>query len=141
LIFSYFSVKKEIREIYFLSQAKAETEIIHLAKNKLPKNCVIVSNLPVMFSGVLDLNYLKTEYFLKKDTSFLEEEKCVLFLKDYTCDKEMDFDPDWQKNCQSIEEKYKLSPFLNYSYSREKGFFYPKIEIKNFGFYKIDYGE
>jgi hypothetical protein len=149
LISFSFSIRKEIRKINFLEQGKAEVEIIHLAVNNLPKDCLIVSNLPIMFSGVIDNNFITSGDFLKKDFKYFEEEKCILFFKDYTCDPRMDFSPEWQRNYQLIKKNYKLISYLADPKSEKKVLMEASLspsltslkqnrEVpKNFGFYEI----
>jgi len=165
LLLSFFpSIKREIERKNFLSQSRMETEIVHLAAKHLPDNCLIVSNLPVMVSGVVNAIVIESSYFLEQrniDSTFLESKECLLFFKDYTCDPSMDFNPEWQEDYQRIEEDYKLIPFLVYHkdnlgggegnsikgslFSALKGLInfsnneYYKDPLSDFGFYKIEF--
>jgi len=110
-------IGKAIGKINFPRQARMEAEIAHLAVKHLPDDCLVVSNLPVMISGVVDAKVVESSYFLKQrdanPTSFRTKE-CILFFKDYTCDPGMAFNPKWQENYRRIEEDYNLTPFLIY---------------------------
>ena len=158
-------IGKAIGKTNFLRQARMEAEIAHLAAKHLSDDCLIVSNLPVMISGVIDSKVIESGYFLEQrdanPTSFRTKE-CLLFFKDYTCDPGMAFNPEWQENYQRIEEDYKLTPFLIYHKDDLRGSgnglmkgslisalrefsrlsyseYYYKDSLSDFGFYKIDF--
>ncbi len=110
-------IGKVIGKINFLHQARMEAEIAHLAAEHLSDDCLIVSNLPVMISGVIGSKVIESDYFLDQmdiDPTPFKTKECLLFFKDYTCDPGMSFNPKWQKNYKRIEKDYKLTPFLIY---------------------------
>ncbi len=102
---------------------KAETEIIKLAEKKVPKNCLVIANIPQMLVTA-DLNVIDVGWWEGHKNNFADY-KCRLFFKDFTCCSGQEIStPDYLANCAEMG-KYNLIPFLEYS---EKDY--------TFGFYK-----
>jgi len=113
-----FYLREEIMRINFYLEGRMQTNLINLAEKNIPEDCAILANLPNMLATVAGSEVFDLNEFLK-DKEYREDiknnSKCLLFFKDYTCDPLMRFSPVWFENCSTLEENYRLKPFLNYS--------------------------
>ena len=102
---------------------KAELAILELAKNKVPSDCTVVANLPVIFvtTGLKAVDFKHLE-----DYSY--NSRCLLFFDDFTCYQRQSGWPEHHENCEKIKKYYYITPFLTHS---ERDF--PYI----LGFYRI----
>lgn len=103
---------------------KAETEIIKLAEKKVPKDCLVIANFPLMLITT-NLEIIEINNGEEYGAPFYNS-GCTLFFQDYTCGRSWSIHrPDYLANCAKMKE-YNLEPYLTYS---EKNY--------TVGFYKI----
>ncbi len=91
-----------------------ETKIPELAEKEVPKECIVISEWPVIFLSTTNIQVLKTQNFL--DNNLFNSKKCLLFFEDMFCDGTFDRSP----NCQRIKKEYKTIPFLTYNITKEE---------------------
>jgi hypothetical protein len=105
-----------------------ETKIPELAEKEIPKECIIITEWPIIFSSTTDIQVIRIQKFL--DENIFDPEKCFLFFEDFLCDGTYASDP----NCKRILNEYETIPFISYNVSKERNH---EFSMKKYSFHKL----
>tara|TARA_Y100000310_G_C20700789_1_gene829682 strand:+ start:5865 stop:7382 length:1518 start_codon:yes stop_codon:yes gene_type:complete len=93
-----------------------ETKAMEKLKEDIPKDCIVITEIPVIITSIAEVSVIDTTYFLRYIDEKLPgyENKCLLYYEDFYCKNDTGTKRSL-KRCDAMHSGFKLDEYKKYN--------------------------